>query len=152
MTVATTLAPERHHPQQRPWLAPVGVVALLGTASAYVGLRDPYANTIAPICPLYGATGLYCPGCGGLRAAHEVLNGDIVAAIGMNPVAVFVIIPGIMIGLAWWIAALASPRVPRPSISTGLAWVLPIFLVAFAIARNIPALAPYLAPGGGLGP
>ncbi len=35
-------------------------------------------------CGLYHMTGLYCPGCGGQRAFHYLLHGEIIKALRYN--------------------------------------------------------------------
>ncbi|MBR5918892.1 MAG: DUF2752 domain-containing protein, partial [Prevotella sp.] len=37
-----------------------------------------------PKCPVKLLTGLDCPGCGGQRAAHAMLQGDVAGAIRYN--------------------------------------------------------------------
>ena len=48
--------------------APAGVLAAVAAAFAYVGTVDPNEPGHYPVCPLLRFTGLYCPGCGGLRS------------------------------------------------------------------------------------
>ena len=45
---------------------------------------DPARVPIYPACQFHKFTGLDCPGCGGLRAAHELLHGNWVAALHFN--------------------------------------------------------------------
>ena len=70
----------RHHPY-----ALLGSGALLAGALGYVGLVDPHKpDSFFPLCPFRLLTGLNCPGCGALRMTHDVLHGDLVAAINDN--------------------------------------------------------------------
>lgn len=48
----------------------------------------PGIGGIYPPCPFYYLTGLYCPGCGSLRGIHSLLHGNIVKALGYNPLMV----------------------------------------------------------------
>src|SRR5512140_1540078 len=60
-------------------------LALLGTAAALVLFSlDPATVGIYPVCYFHRLTGLQCPGCGGLRAAHQLLHGHVVAALRLN--------------------------------------------------------------------
>src|SRR5437764_764257 len=52
----------------------------------------PEKTPIYPRCMLYTLTGLQCPGCGGLRAAHHLLHGHIRTAFHYNPL-LFVLLP-----------------------------------------------------------
>ena len=70
----------RHHPY-----ALLGSPALMAGALGYVGLVDPHKpGSFFPQCPFRLLTGLNCPGCGALRMTHDVLHGDLVAAINDN--------------------------------------------------------------------
>lgn len=128
------------------WALPGAVTAALLSGVVYTFVRDPHQPGMFPSCVFLSASGFYCPGCGGLRAAHDLMHGDVASAIQMNAVAVFAIFPAIAIGWAWWIAALAFPRVPRVTIPTWLAIAVPVALGVFWVMRNIPALEPWLAP------
>ena len=65
---------------------------------AYIGLGDPHSpNFVFPACPFKALTGLNCPGCGGLRMTHDVLHGDLAAAVVDN---VFLLV-GLPMLLAW---------------------------------------------------
>jgi hypothetical protein len=54
-------------------------------AAALLYLYDPAASALSPSCPLRALTGLLCPLCGGLRAAHALLHGRVVEAVALNP-------------------------------------------------------------------
>jgi uncharacterized membrane protein (GlpM family) len=115
-----------------------GVLALLGTVS-------PYHPGIYPVCPTYALTGLYCPGCGSLRAMHDLAHLDVVGAWGMNPLAV-IAVPFLIAAWLAWVRRAATGR-PRRRIAPP--WVPNLMLagiLAFWVLRNVPALAPYLAP------
>jgi len=51
---------------------------------------DPARHDLYP-CMLYATTGLKCPGCGGLRATHQLLHGQLTAAWALNPLAVLLV-------------------------------------------------------------
>lgn len=137
----TTVARQRW----RPLVAPLSATVVLGIATLYTALADPYRPGFFPACVFLTTTGHYCPGCGGLRAVHELARGDIPAALGMNPVVVVVVVPlGIALLVAWWRSAWTSGRAPH--VPLWLAIGLPVLLGVFWVARNIPTLMPYLAP------
>src|SRR5262245_57309498 len=62
---------------------------LIGGACAAVAaliyFYDPATSSFYPSCPLRALTGLLCPFCGGLRAAHALLHGRVVEAAALNP-------------------------------------------------------------------
>lgn len=133
----------------RRWALPVAVTTALAAGTVYTAVRDPHQPGFFPSCIFYEASGFYCPGCGGLRAVHDLTNGDLVGALHMNPVVVLGVLPALTFALAWWIAAVASDKVPRPRIPTWLAITIPAFLGVFWVVRNLPGLAPYLSPISG---
>ena len=109
---------------------------------------DPATSGIFPPCPFHYLTGLYCPGCGSLRAIHQLLHGNLQAAWAMNPLAVL-LLPFVGYGLAAEaFVHIRGRRLHR--------WILPGFwiqvlcgiIVVFGIVRNLP-LYPFnlLAPG-----
>jgi len=142
-----TLSPVRGTaPLWRRLVGPVAMSLGLGAAVIYTALANPYRSGFFPDCTFLAATGHWCPGCGGLRATHELLRGDFGAAMGMNPVVVLVIIPLILVAMVWWMLSAAGVRTPRVRIPTWAAWALPALLGVFWVVRNIPALEPWLAP------
>lgn len=51
-------------------------------------LYNPEKKGIFPPCPFKYITGLYCPGCGTLRGIHQLLHGNFLKALHMNPLMV----------------------------------------------------------------
>lgn len=130
-------------------LAPVAT-AVAGLASfALVGLVSPYQSGHYPLCPTYALLGLYCPACGGLRAGHDLAHLDLVSAWGMNPLVVLTV-PVVLVWWSSWLRRAVSGRRTEPSSGRRRAWVgraVVVLLVVFTVCRNVPALAPWLAPG-----
>ena len=109
--------------------------ALAGGGALY--LIDPARHDLYP-CLLHATTGLQCPGCGGLRATHQLLYGHLAAAWKLNPLAV--LLAPVYALLAWHIGlGLMRGRgleygTPRPAfIWLGLGGV-----ILFGILRNLP--------------
>ena len=71
----------------------VGVIlAVVGvTLAAVLYLLNPETHSFYPRCPLYAVTGLQCAGCGSLRAAHCLLNGEFARAFAFNPILVLAV-------------------------------------------------------------
>src|SRR5438309_10494082 len=59
-----------------------------GVGAGMLWFFDPASAGIFPSCPLHYLTGLYCPGCGSLRAIHALLHGNLSGACAMNPLTV----------------------------------------------------------------
>jgi len=109
---------------------------------------DPATTEVLPVCPFRYLTGYYCPGCGSLRALHQLLHGNLVAALGYNPLMVFTL-PFVI----YWLASQArllwsGLPLPAPSIPARSVWVLLSVILSFWFLRNLPQY-PFalLAPG-----
>ena len=110
----------------------LGAGALLVGALGYVGLVDPHKpDSVFPICPFRLLTGWNCPACGGLRMVHDVLHGDLAAAISDNA---FLLV-GIPV-LAGWI--LLRRRSGNSLFSAPAVATLMIATLAWTVVRNLP--------------
>jgi Protein of unknown function (DUF2752) len=118
----------------------------LGAATLALHLRDPHESGSWGICPLYAATGFYCPGCGGLRAVNDLSNGEVLQAASSNLLLVLAV-PVVAVLWARWIRRRwrdehGSGDLARPVV---VASVLVGLLVIFSVARNLP-FGGWLAP------
>lgn len=119
------------------------VAALAGGASlAVVGLVDPSRHTLGPPCPLKVLTGLDCPMCGATRATHQLIRGDVVAALDLNALYV-ALLPVLAALAAFWVL---RGRRPAWSGRPWVTWALVASAVVFGVVRNLP-----FAPFSGLG-
>jgi hypothetical protein len=126
------------------------MIGILLAAISLVLLRifDPTTSGIFPPCPLHYLTGLYCPGCGSLRAIHALLHGNLHDAWAMNPLTV-VLLPFLAYGLASEaLLAWRGRGLPQPMLSAAGIRTLCAVIVLFGVVRNLP-LHPFnlLAPG-----
>jgi hypothetical protein len=94
-------------------------------AAALIFFFDPAAHSFYPACPLRTATGLDCPTCGGLRAAHLLLRGEFRAAFALNPFLFFALPAAALFFL--------PRRRPRPR---WLLWAALALLAAYFLFRN----------------
>ena len=105
---------------------------------AMVYARNPEEQGIYPPCIFYALTGLHCPGCGTLRAVHQLLHGNLIAAFGYNP---YTMLALPVIGYAFLSALLLSAygkRLPAVFIHPALIWGLLTAIIAFWVLRNVP--------------
>lgn len=116
---------------------PAGVLAAVAGAFAYVGAVDPNEPGHYPACPLLRLTGLYCPGCGGLRSAHAVVHGDLSAALQANAPAVLGY-AGFAVLWTVWVVRAVRGRPTRLDPSPVLLWTLGTLLLVFTVVRNLP--------------
>lgn len=124
---------------------PLGVLGAVGGAFAYVAAVDPNRPGHYPVCPLLHLTGLYCPGCGGLRSAYAVAHGRFGTALHCNALAVAGYVMFVALWAIWFTRTARgrdfAPPQPRPALRRAL-WGL---LAVFTVVRNLPlgaALAP----------
>ena len=117
---------------------------------AVLALRvfDPATSGVFPPCVLHFLTGWYCPGCGSLRALHQLLHGNLKAAWAMNPLTL-VLLPFLSYGLlSHALKALGGRGLPQPFLPAVWIRALCTGIILFGIARNLP-IHPFdlLAPG-----
>jgi hypothetical protein len=116
-------------------------VLVLGGALASAGLLfafNPADHALYPACWLYATTGLKCPGCGGLRATHELLHGHLTAAWTLNPLAVLLLPLWMLLGVHAGLTLLRGRGLPNATPRPALFWLAAAALVAFGILRNLP--------------
>jgi len=90
-----------------------------------------------PVCLFHKLTGLYCPGCGSGRALHQLVHGNIAAAWRLNPLVVLAI--PLLIYLVARPGTPAQPDAKHSPLPKWLPWAIVAVIVAFWVARNIPA-------------
>jgi hypothetical protein len=121
----------------------LGTGVVLAGGLAYVGLADPHkSDFVFPACPFKLLTGWNCPACGGLRMTHDLLHGDLAAAVVDN---IFLLV-GLPALLAW---VLVRRRAGRPIFTPPAIAVIAVLAVAWTLARNMPEfpLVPTLLTG-----
>jgi len=114
----------------------IGVLTLLGMLSLYV-FWNPTETNIFPSCPVYAATGIYCPGCGSQRAAHKILNGNIVEGIRHNYLIVLLAIVLLYQGFVYVMNDLLSKNIPNLLHKSKVTFSILIIVILFWVLRNI---------------
>ena len=140
MSVAAPRLAPQHRGTGRLLAAGAAAVAAVG----YVGAVDPNESGHYPTCPFLFVTGLYCPGCGSLRAVHALAHGDVATAADRNVLAVA---GGVLLAVMWVRAVVLTARgtYRRAVVPPWLIWSGAAVAVLFAVVRNLPfgaALAP----------
>lgn len=125
--------------------APVCVAAGLAAAVTWIGAVDPNRPGHYPACPLLRWTGLYCPGCGGLRGVHALAHGDLGTALQANALAVAGYAAFLALWIAWVAAALRGKDGLRLPLRAPHWWAVGAAVLAFTVLRNLPC-CPWLAP------
>jgi len=125
------------------WLAlAVALAAMLVVLFRF----NPAQHSFYPFCAFYRVTGMQCPGCGGLRAVHHLLRGEVVTAFRFNQLVV------LAAPCAVWFALRRVLRGPQPGkishrTQARWAWIALAVLVVFWIVRNLP-LEVFRLPAG----
>lgn len=123
----------------------LGILAALLALVLIVGAGllyhfDPARYGFYPRCQFHTLTGLACPGCGGLRALHALLHGELVAAFRFNSLFVAGLPVAGVLAVAWFLRKRRDPTARFPW-SAGWAWAVVVVVVLFGIVRNLPAAA-----------
>jgi len=98
-----------------------------------------------PKCLFHQLTGLYCPGCGGQRSLHALLNGNLLSAMSYNLLFIL-LLPFIIYFIIVFLSGKKykqSSFIYNPKFSITVV----IIVVSFWVLRNIPVYPfSWLAP------
>ena len=124
----------------------IAVAATLLAAAALVGAAavaglfflDPARGGIFPPCPFRALTGYLCPGCGTLRALHQLMHAHFAAAYRLNPLSISTL-PFVGYASARSLLEAVTGRpLPRAFIRPSVIWALLAVILAFWVLRNTP--------------
>lgn len=88
-------------------------------------------------CLFYKITGLFCPGCGGTRSVHALMDGNLIASIRYNPIVLY----GVFIYI-WYMISNTIEYVSKHKIKIGMKyhdiylWIGLVLLILFCLIRN----------------
>lgn len=123
------------------------VVLVLFTTTAGAGILfffNPTQYGFYPVCYFHAITGLSCPGCGSLRAMHQLLHGHVVEAARLNLLLVLC-----LPCLGWRTMRFATTRLRgQPAtftIQPVWLWTFLCVAVVFTVLRNLPSFV-WIAP------
>ena len=120
---------------RRSLLLVVAGLVMLVLGFIYYAL-DPSTSDAFPRCSFLSLTGYKCPGCGGQRAVHALLNGDVAGAFRFNAL--------LMIAVPWMglclFAESRRTRNPRLYVRLNpelLMWLFLALSLSWWLLRNI---------------
>jgi hypothetical protein len=123
---------------------PMLSAAAVAAATLALHVRDPHVSHSWGVCPLYALTGLYCPGCGGLRGVNDLTNGHVGQAASSNLLLVLAL-PFVAVVFVRWVSGAWSGRERAiPEVPRAVTYSLVVLAVLFTVARNLPGS--WLAP------
>ena len=144
MSTATERLADRPARSER-MLGPALGLGGLAAATVALHLRDPHVSNSWGLCPLYALTGVYCPGCGGLRGVNDLTGGHVGAAASSNLLLVLAV-PLVLLVLArWtWVSWQGRDVAVVPTLPRSVRFGLGVLIAVFWVARNLPGS--WLAP------
>jgi hypothetical protein len=136
-TAAAIAPPKLDRPARASgWSALLAGGTLLGAGVLFA--IDPAQHEIYPTCWFYATTGWQCPGCGGLRATHQLLHGHLAVAWALNPLAVLLVPLGAWCGLDAALSLVRGRGLPYSAPRPALIWLGLASALIFGLARNLP--------------
>jgi len=113
------------------------IVGFIAAVAAVLFLFNPEVSSLYPNCPLNKYTGLYCPGCGTQRAAHEILHGNIAQAFSLNALFTLSVPFAIYYSFVEIFNRMAKTNLKNLEFNTRNLIILIIIAAVFMIFRNI---------------
>jgi hypothetical protein len=114
----------------------IGVVTA-SAAAIVLFACDPSRVPIYPVCLFHRLTGLNCPGCGSLRAMHQLLHGHLLEALRFN--ALLVVSLPLFAWVGWRMYRQLTTGAPRQAVKPFWLWTYLGASLAFGIVRDLPA-------------
>ena len=125
---------------------PLALAGLVLGASIVLHVRDPHDQGSYGFCPWLALTGTYCPGCGGLRAVHDLTDLRMADAASSN----LLLVAALPLFAAGWLRSVHQRwtgvlRPWPPARLHALSVAAAVVVVGFWIVRNLP-FAGWLTP------
>jgi hypothetical protein len=117
-----------------------GLIACLAVFAAvlFFRLAPAGAERFYPVCILYKTAGLYCPGCGTLRALEALSVPDFKSAFLYNPFLLIAAIPLMLyMGVVYLIRGISGKYVPSLLSSPKAAIPVGAVIIGIWIFRNV---------------
>jgi hypothetical protein len=113
------------------------ITLLTGTALIVLYWGHPSEYWIIPPCPFHFLLGLYCPGCGTLRATHYLLHGHITTAFRYQPLAMS-LLPVVIFLCGKKLCEFYQKKTIQLPFEVFVYWGIFFIICIFFVARNIP--------------
>jgi len=112
----------------------ISIAAVAGIVVLYA--FNPEESTFFPKCPFLWLTGLKCPGCGSLRATHQLLHLHIGEAFSYNALMVL-FIPLVLFLIAADVFKAKFPKLYLLGRNPILGWSILAVVLLWWLLRNI---------------
>jgi hypothetical protein len=123
--------------------AMVLALAALGSG-AVLFFFDPSQYGFYPVCLFHSLTGWNCPGCGGTRAAYQLLHGHLLRALRDNALFVLALM-ALGIWCVRWLVQKIRNQPATLDVPAKAWWGVLAGTLIFTVLRNLPAFA-WLSP------
>lgn len=111
------------------------LLALLAGAAVVLFFFNPGEYGFYPFCVFHRTTGLLCPGCGSLRALHQLLHGHILEAFRLNALFVSSLPFWGWLGLRLMLVVFGKPVRPL-NVTPRWLWLGLTLVIGFGVFRN----------------
>jgi hypothetical protein len=140
-----TAAPPDTRPRSERLRTPLLTAGSVALATLALHVRDPHVSHSWGVCPLYALTGVYCPGCGGLRGVSDLTNGHVGQAASSNLLLVLALPFAAVLFVRWTYGAWTGREVRAiPAMPRSVTTTLLLLVLVFTVLRNLPGS--WLAP------
>ena len=116
-------------------------VLIVAGAGLVLFCFDPRQYHFYPVCFFHQTTGLLCPGCGALRAGHQLLHGHLAAAFHFNPMLIIVMPFLVWLGARYGLQK-AKGQPARVGLRPVWLWLVLAAVLVVSLLRNLPG-APF---------
>lgn len=112
------------------------VVATLLLLGAFYFFVDPGSSIVAPKCVVKALTGYDCPSCGGQRALHALLHGEVADAFRLNPFLVVAVPYLLALLYAHFATGRRAARVRQVTHHPAVIWGYVVLFFLWWVVRN----------------
>lgn len=116
----------------------VSLTSFIVLAAIILYYFNPAGSQLYPPSPFRALTGLYCPGCGSLRALHQLLHGHLLAALDLNPLMVLAAPYLIYSFISYTSPVILGQKIPQVYVKTSWIWLFLKVVLVYWVLRNIP--------------
>lgn len=118
------------------WLGLISIIVM--AVLFWLGSRYPeFFQRFTIPCVFHAFTGYYCPGCGGTRAVHYFLHGNIIKSFIYHPLIPYLGIGGGIFMLSHTLFYLTKGRIKGIRFRNGYVYMMGVIIVVQFIIKNV---------------
>ncbi|MGD0251095.1 MAG: DUF2752 domain-containing protein [Verrucomicrobiota bacterium] len=143
-TASQPVPPKIAAPPSLAFFAGAVLAATVLGSGAVLFFFNPSTHGFYPVCLFHKLTGLNCPGCGGTRAAYQLLHGHLLRALRDNALFILALV-ALMVRGVWFATRKICHQPATLAVPPKVLWAFLVLAVAFSVLRNLPAFS-FLSP------